>query len=416
MASYVPGDVEISSLVLEGRDFAENFTKIVTKEHIFAPFVKTLVDVSQYTGEMGNFDGTRESSVVFKTPDGLKRRYEKLLTNGLYDVAIDAAERARNFTTQFVSKHALINSATPNFQKAFKNKQISGVIEGILKDGLGVDLPINIDKTKGLHGSDDQPIILTQKSPLRHIDDLRRMAISDQNYDGFLLFSGIGSSGGEELNFKSIYDMLKKDVVAEITNLSNYEVNSDLGAPIMHNVIEMFMAAGPNQQGSFKKGAFSKNATRYDVNKAAFDVPKLVAGKARQMLGSATSLNPGQVSGFVNNPFNSMPGTYNVLLEDSRRPDSHRAETAPYTEALFADMMTSFFTIKIPGDTNLKIGDIIHYSGRENTDNFLNKDTQVYGKHIITGITNYIGPISDRPRFVTYLDLVNIQSYNGVIS
>lgn len=416
MASYVPGDVEISKVELEGRDFSQNFTSIITKEHIFSPFLKTHVNISQYTGEMGNFDGTQESSVVFNTPDGAKRRYAKMLTNGLFDVTMDDAGRSRNFTSQFLSKHAIINNATPNFQKSFKNKQISGVIESIVKDGLGLEIPFNIDKTKGLHGSDDQPIILTQKSPLRHLDDLRRMAISENNYDGFLLFSGIGKSGGEELNFKSIYDLIKQDPVGELLNLSSYEINSQLDSPLMHNIIEMFHAAGPNDQQTYKSGAFSKNATRYDINNATFDVPGLDAGKKRQKTGSDTSTNPGQVSGYVNDPYNGMPGTYNVLLEDSRRPDSHRAETAPYTESLFADMMSSFFTVKVPGNSNLKVGDIIQYNGRENTDGFLNKDTQVYGKHIITGITNYIGPITDRPRFVTYLDLVNIQSYNGVIS
>lgn len=416
MVSYVPGDVEIGSVELEGKDFSQNFTSLMTKEHIFAPFVKTFVNISQYTGEMSSFAGSAESSVVFNTPDGMKRRYSKLLTDGIYNVKIDGGQRSRGFTSELRSKHALINSATPNYQKSFKNKQISGVVEGIMKEGLGLEIPFNVDQTKGLHGSDDQPIILTQKSPLAHLDDLRRFAVSDTNYDGFLLFSGIGESGGEEMNFKSIYDMLKKDPVVELTNLSNYEINSDLDSPLMNNVIEAFMASGPNQQSTFKKGAFSKNSSRYDVNKASFDVPKLEAGQKRQQLGSDTSLNPGQVSGFVNDPYNGMPGTYNVLLEDSRRPDSHRAETAPYTEALFTDMMTGFFTVKIPGNSNLKIGDIVDYNGRENTDNFLNKDTQVYGKHIITGITHYVGPITDRPRYVTYLDLVNIQSYNGVIS
>ena len=416
MANHVPGDVEIGSLELEGKDFSQNFTRIITKEHLMSPFMKTKVDISQYTGEMSSFDGTQESSIVFNTPDGMKRRYSKMLTDGIYDVSIDQGQRSRNFTSEFRSKHALINGVTPNYQKSFKNKQISGVVEGILKEGLGLEIPFNIDKTKGLHGSDDQPIILTQKSPLAHLDDLRRFAISENNYDGFLLFSGIGGDGGEEMNFKSIYEMIKKDPVLELTNFSTYEMNSELDSPLMNNVIELFMASGPNNQSTFKKAAFSKNSTRYDINKASFDVPGLEAGKARQKLGSDTSLNPGQVSGFVNDPHNGMPGTYNVLLEDSRRPDSHRAETAPYTESLFADMMSNFFTAKIPGNSNLKLGDIIEYAGRENTENFLNKDTQVYGKHIITGITHYVGPITDRPRYVTYLDLVNIQSYNGVIS
>lgn len=416
MPSYVPGDVEISKVELEGRDFSQNFATIVTKEHIFSPFIKTTVDVSQYTGEMGNFDGTVESSIVFNTPDGMKRRYSKLLTDGINNVHIDDAGRSRNFMVQLLSKHALVNAATPNFQKSFKNKQISGVAEGILKEGLGLEIPFNIDKTKGLHGSDDQPIILTQKSPLRHLDDLRRMAISENNYDGFVLFSGIGGNGDEELNFLSIYELLKKDPVAVLTNLSNYEINSDLNAPIMHNIVEFYHAGGPTGTSSFKKGAFSHNALKFDINTTNFEVPGLKIGTERQKLGSETSTNPGQTGGFVLDPYNGMPGTRNVILEDSRRPDSHRAETAPYTEALFADMMSHFFTVKIPGDTNLKVGDIIDYQGREQTENFLNKDTQLYGKHLITGITNYIGPITDRPRFVTYLDLVNIQPYNGVIS
>lgn len=406
------GDFELGDLQIEGHDFSTNFVSMLFQEHLFSPFMRTHVRVNQYQGAQMYLDGTKESTISFNTPTMPKRKYV-MATDGIMDVKTDDNQRSRTFTVHLVSKHAIVNNSTPNYQKSFKNRAISDVIGSILKDGLGVSIPVNIDKTKGLQGSDNQPIILTQKSPLKHIDDLRRMAVSDQNYDGFLMFAGIGKSGGEELNFKSIYDMLQGSVVATLTHKTNFEMNQSLGMSMMNNVIEMWY---PKQTSAMAKTAsFSRGTTRYDINKAVGDAPRLQAGKARQQFGSHVSTNPGNVSGFVNDPYNKMPGTGNVILEDSRRPDSNRAMNAPYTEALFSDMMQNALTVKIPGHSGLHLGDIVDFDMRENTENFSNKDTKFSGKNMIAGISHYIGPAGDSPRYVTYLDLVNVQTANKMV-
>lgn len=411
-ANYNPGDVDISDLTLEGKNYLQNFVSLMIQEHIMSPMVKGSIEINQSEGAQAAFDGSQDSTITFRTPEGEKRRYS-LRTNSINNVTGDAAQRSRNFIVDLVSKHALINNATPNFQKSFKNQQISEIIGSILEEGLGLEIPFNISETRGLQGSDYQPMILTQKTPLQHIDDLRRMAISSQNYDGFMLFSGIGQSGREELNFKSIFEMIKGSSVANITNMSNFEMNDSLKS-MMNNAIEIWL---PEQTDALAKGStFSSGTTMFDMNTMTASVPELAVGSERQQLGSQTSMNPGQTSGFINEAFNGMPGTGNLILEDTRRPESGRAETAPYTEALMADIMQNSLTVKIPGNSNLKVGDIIDFDFRENTENFLNKDTKFYGKNLIAGLTHYIGPISDRPRYVTYLDLVNIQTYNGKIA
>lgn len=408
-----PGDVELGDIIIEDKDVSGNMISFMFQEHLFSPFVKGTIRLNQYEGMQNDFDGTKDSIITFNTPEGQKRKYT-VRVNNIGNVHTDENQRSRTFDLDLVSKHAINNNFTPNYQKSFKNKQISGVIEDILKDGLGLDIPINIDETKGLQGSNYQPIILTQKSPLRHVDDLRRMSISKQNYDGFLMYSGIGSSGKEEFNFKNIYNLLKNEVVATITNKTNFEVNQDINTSIMNNAIEIFY---PKQTSAMEKGIqYTSGTTKYDIQNAKVSVPELNYGKKRQELGSSTSLNPGKTSGFVEDPYNGMPYTGNLILEDSRRNDTMRAETAPYTESLFADMTQNFLTVKIPGNSNIKVGDIIDFEFRENTDSFNNKDTKFSGKNLVIGLTNYIGPITDTPRYVTYLDLVNIQTYNGKVS
>ena len=408
-----PGDVELGDIRIEGKDVSQHFVSMLFQEHLFSPMVRSHIRLNQYSGMQSDFDGSHESTISFGTPNGMRRNYA-LGTNSIGTVTTNGNDRARNFMVELVSKHALVNNSTPNYQKSFKNMQISSVIQSILKDGLGLSIPLNLSQTRGIQGSDYQPIILTQKSPLRHIDDLRRMAVSLQNNDGFLMFSGIGSSGGEEFNFKSLFDLLQNDVVAKLTNMTKFEMNSSVATTMMNNAIELFY---PKQTDALAKGAsFSDGTTMYDVNKASGNVPQTPTGPARQQAISSTSLNPGQVSGFVHNPYNGMPGTGNVVLEDSRRPDTRRAQTAAHTQALFADMMQNALTVKIPGNSNLKIGDIVDFDMREQTDSFANKDTKFSGKNLIAGISHYVGPVGDRPRYVTYVDLVNIQTVNGKVS
>jgi hypothetical protein len=412
--SFVPGDIELSEMTLEGEDFFQNFVGFSFQEHLFAPYVKGSVRVAQQQGAQEIFTGEKDSSIVFNTPNGEKRKYSLMRTNNIGNIKTDENQRTRWFDVEILSKHALINNATPNYQKSIKNKQISSVIESIAKEGLGLEIPFNIDKTKGLQGSDNQPLILTQRSPLKHLDELRRLAVSNDDYDGFLLFSGIGDSGGEELNFKSIHELLKKDPVVTLTNLTNFEIGSSMGGMTMENAIEVWM---PQQTDAMAKGAsFSQGTTKFDINTTKVSYPKYKYGADRQQYGSKTSTNPGKTSGFVNEPHNGLPGTYNVIVEDSRSPDTYRPETAAYTEALFQDMAQNFLTVKIPGNSNLKVGQIVDFDMREDTENNLNKDTKFSGKNLIIGMTHYVGPVSDRPRYVTYLDLVNVQTTNGKIS
>ena len=414
MANHNPGDVEFGDLDIEGTDVSQHFFSIVFKEHLLSPFVLGRVALNQYEGMAGNFDGSKKSSIVFGTPNGNKRRYDNMLVNNTSEMGIDDAQRSRNLMSELISKHAITSNFTPNFQKSFKNIQVSDMVNRVLSDGLGMEIPMNIDITKGLQGSDYQPIIMTQKSPLKHIEDLRRMAVSNENYDGFLTYSGIGESGGEEFFFKSVYDLIKGSSVGTLTNLSQYEMNSDLNSPLMNNVMEMYFN---NSSNAMDKGhGFSVGTSKFDMHTAVGSVPDLKYGKQRQEYGSSTSLNPGQTSGYVTDPYNGMPGTGNIILEDSRRPDTTRAATAPYTESLFTDMKQKFLTVKIPGNSNYKVGNIIDFEMRENTDMFVNKDVSYWGKNMIVGMTNYVGPIGDRPRYVTYLDLINIQTYNGQVS
>jgi hypothetical protein len=412
MPNFNPGDIIINKVMLEGKDYSQNMVNMVFHEHILSPMMKGFVQLSQYTGSQNNFDGSKPSNISFNTPSGQQITYN-LVTNGIKNV-LNMSDRARNFTVDLVSPHAIMNNATPNYQKSFKNKQISDVIRSILTEGLGMKIPMNITDTKGLHGSDNQSIILTQKSPLRHIEDLRKMAISNQNFDGFLMFAGIGASGKEEFNFQTIYDLIKGSVVAEITNLSHFEINSNVSNSIMNNVIEQWL---PQQTDAMAKGsAFSTGATMFDINKATAMIQQVTSGLARQKDISSTSLNPGKTSGFVTDPHNGLASTSNVVLEDSRRPSSSKATTGPYTQSLMADMMQNYMTIKIPGNSNLRLGQIVNYGYRENTDTFLNKDTKFYGKNMVTGITHYIGSLNDSPRYVTYIDTVNVQTYNGKIA
>lgn len=384
------------------------------QEHLFSPIVRSHIRLNQASGMQHNFDGSSDASISFNTPSGMRRTYSNLRTNQLSNITQDHNQRTRSFTLELLSKHGLVNNATPNYQKSFKNMQISSVIQSILKDGLGMDIPMNISTTRGLQGSDNQPMILTQKSPLNHIDDLRRMAVSMQNFDGFLMYSGIGSSGKEEFNFKSIYDLIKGSSVASLSNITKFELNSNIASSMMNNVIEMWY---PQQTSAMHKGSsFSDGTTMYDINKATGNVPQTSVGAARQRAIAGTSMNPGQVSGFVNEPHNGMPGTGNVVLEDSRRPDTHRSQTAAYTQALFSDMTQNALTIKLPGNSNLKVGDVVNFNMREQTEQFLNRDTKFSGKNLIVGITHYIGPIGDQPRYVTYLDIANIQTINKKVS
>lgn len=403
-----PGDVYISSLTIDGTDFKDKLLSLSVIEDIFSPMIMAEATVIQVQGDQTSFQFNENSKaqLSFNTPSGNKRNYD-LIVNEIKNPQMQENQTTRKFTIQMVSKHSATAASTLNYQKSIKNKTITDIVKLVGSEALKLGIPFNVSTTRGIQGGDNQPIILSQLNPFKHLQNLASMAAGTKNADAFMVYSSIGSSGGEEMNFKALSELLQQSPVATITNKTSYEINSTLNQSMINNIIDIKYP----KQNSVLDTLRSRQAiaTSYDRSSHAGTKLQTPTGSIRE--GSTPGLNNSTVA--YNNSGARLHSA--VVMKDGSRPPDYRAETSPYTQNILSNMQKGGVMVKIPGNSNIKVGDIINLELRENTDNFYNNDTRYYGKNIVTSINSFIGPLLDNPRYVSVLSLTNLKTADGSI-
>lgn len=406
-----PGDVEISSLTISGVDYKDKLLSLSVTEYIFSPIISASVTVIQMEGDQSNFKFNQGdvASISFNTPSGQKRNYE-LAVDRVNNPQMGENQRTRKFTIECVSKHGITSAATVNYQKSLKNQTISDYVKTVATEGLKLSIPINVDTTRGLQGSDTQPIILTQQNPLAHIDSFVNMAVGSKSGDAFLNFSSVGASGGEEFNFKSLLTMIEGSASETITNKTRFELNSGLSSSAFNNIIDIKY---PQQRSALDTAdTLNKGHSIYrtDGTGEIVQSPNGIGVQRRTATKGLGSGTPGE--GYTSS---NGKGGSSMILGDIARQDTYRQSENPLASSIIADMKNGGVVVRIPGNSNIKVGDIINLDLRENTENFLNNDTTYYGKNIVSAITSFIGPTIDNPRYVSILSVTNIKPANGSI-
>lgn len=408
MTNQNPGDVEIINLTIDGKDFKDKILSIMVTEHIFTPMLKATVTLIQTEGDQSTFKFNDSSSATlsFRTPSAQTRTYD-LIVNKVGNAESGESQRTRKFSVEMVSKHAAKAAATPNYQKAYKNQTIADYTKALVSE-LGIQ-NVDIGQTRGLQGGSPSegknPIITASNNPFAHLNNFKNMAVGMNQSDAMMMYSAIGANGQETFVFKPLTELLKGSGSETITNNTKFEINSQLTSTMWNNIIDKIY---PQQRSALDNEALNKSHTNYKFGTGQPIQSPL--GTSKQ--ASVPGLNSAASYGFQ--PINGK-GSSTVRLENPVNPPTYRGESQPNTEAILANMKTGGITLKIPGNSNIKVGDIVTLDLREDTDNFLNRDTRYNGKNIVNSVISFIGPPLDNPRYVTILNVTNIQPSNGTI-
>lgn len=395
-----PGDVNLGSVSIDGNDVSHMVAGMQFEESVFSPLSIGRIVLYQQHAIQQNLTGENAVDAVFSHPDGPLRRYSMAL-DAVRNQQPTMNQTARMLTLETVSLHAVKSMATA-FQGAFTGRPISSVVESVLRDGLGIDVPINVDATKGV-----LDVVLSEQSPIHLVNRLAQRAVSQtSDTDGFLFFSGIGGSGGEEISFRSIASLLEQETAHVIENLTATEARSSLSDLTWNNVIDYFV---PNQMRSMDAvQPFATEVAEYDIASGRYRV-----NSSRPDQRSFPSGNPGRgrtVAGWQ--PFAGRSRFRSVVIGDSTRPPTHLAEASAKTRALMSDLQQSFVRFRVPGNSGIRVGQVIDLRLRENTGGRAAPDSRLSGRSLVTGVTSYVGPSTNPLRYVTTVTASNIETTN----
>lgn len=401
-----PGSVEIGSITLPGvGDVSQYLISCTITESIDSPGVICNLDLQQQAEIMGGSTGGI-AKIRFNSESGKPRTYE-LAYNGFGQGSDSPNQRTKGISVELISEDMLKNQS--NYQKAHTNTKVSDMIESTLKNGLKTNKKINKDDTCGLRGTDNMSFCQPQQSPIEHVYQLaNRNAVGKNKDDTFMTWCAIGSSGKEEWNIKTLRGLTGQGPIASFKNTTMTERGATLGGGDPNTILEV-MRGRAEDRFCRAFGGYYKQPTNFDQQAVSGDRARNKTGNALrpviQKMGSRQR---------PDTPFGVPEGkarTDDIQWTDKRRDGDnlgYEADTAAAREAGRNNLGQASVTVKVPGNSNIIVGSMIDLDLRGSNETGPAKDSHQSGKHLVTGVTHYIGPVTDNPRYVTYITASNM--------
>lgn len=407
MTNRDPGSVEISSISLPGVGDVSNFLVSCTiTESIDSPGVICRLDVNQQQGLQGSIQGG-DAKIRFSSVDGKPRTYNLAFNN--FSSGTDSPnQKNKTQTIELVSNDMIKNYTNSNYQKAHKNTKVSDMIQTTLKNGLKTDKKINVSDTIGMRGTDNMTYVQTQRTPIEHVHRLSQYnAVGKNKDDSFMSWLAIGDSGKEEWNIKTLSELTKQGPVATYRNDTITERNKGLGGGDQFTIIEVMRGAG-TQTMSRAAGGHYEQPTKFNMTSVSGDRARNPIGDGMESKVAKMGPNsPGRSFG----QSDGKAATRRISWEDSRESGKNLGnvpDTSASRRSGVDNLNQGAVTVKVPGNSNISVGQMIQLDLRESNESGQNLDTDQSGKHLVTGVTHYIGPVTDNPRYVTYITCSNI--------
>jgi hypothetical protein len=405
MDDFRPGDIKIEQCLLKSKDGKREYDIRLQARHIdiyeslTQPFFYGEIILADGIGLLRGFPiiGEETLQFTFSTPS-LKSKELDLRVYNICDIADTDNKKLKIYTLKVCSPELLTN-ATKLISKRYKGN-ISDTVKKIVKDHLGSNKKVTVEKTKGI---DDH--LLSQVTPLQAIDKYRHRAVSAQ----YLSSSYVFYEDATGYNFVTLEKLIKEGKKKVADKVYFYDDNLDIEQAQVRfrDIIDMKELVDQNSLNKLQAGALKNVVKKYDlmtgeVKEVTFDSAqgdslfqptadklKNNSSKFKQEYGKTTSKN------------------FLVPFTSATNEEDHIGEKVGTLHAFVEKIAQNIVLILIYGDSTVKLGDII--ACNYTTSNALSKDKEVKTvsyNYLISKIRHQI-TISDRPIYLQSLELLN---------
>lgn len=392
-------NVSLKAMMIE-ISYYEDIFNCSTSGHIL---VKDSISLIESLGLCGNefiklvFKKSNKSSVQFFRYFRIYRVSERTLDN----------LGSETYTIHFCSEELFLSEQV-KISKSYKNKQISAIINDVLKNYLKIPQNrINVDASDGLYD-----IIIPYKKPFEAINWLINLA------------QPLGKEGADYLfyenqhgfNFVSLQKLFEKDIYSEYTfNPNNAgsldgvtELNRTFYSIKSYKFLDTFDSLYGVVTGAFANRVLVIDPLTREFRDVKFDYSKYfnstnklnkapVIGSIKNRLGKAPHENHDSVFKIVNSNYRQKFATY-LKDKPSEISNDIMAEIfVPFRTAQIALSTYSRIRLNLTGDPQLSVGQVIKVNLPSNVSEDGNyRENKEYtnpyssGKYIITSVRHII--------------------------
>lgn len=410
MPNKNPGDIEVRTLTVDGKDLKRYLVSFSVNESILTNTVVINITINQQEGLNLDLDSNGTAKLAFSTPDGKVKTYDNLKLDKIPAQVNSDSQKNKMMQLRLIPEDTLKNRANPGIQRSVVNKSVDKIVSSFLTNELGTKYKTNIEESKHLRGKPrKQPFVLGSKPIFGHVEDMRKEAVSTKDADEWLFNLHTDENGKLAYNFKPLSKYLENDSGITITNKPNGGINSFLGS-MWNNAIRVNYL---QDRDNFSRAAVSSVQTT-TVDHKTFGGTKnnIPTGKAREDKTNSSVGLGGNSRATLDTKF---PSTIPQHV-DSNEATPKKPLQSPNEAMTLADLTQGGVQVMIPLNTDISPGMVLDLDLSESNESKRAKHTTQSGKNIVIGTYIYCGPITDNPRSTMVLTCSNITPNKKAIS
>lgn len=359
-----PGDINIESITLMSEDRQRKYSLmqqvvgIDIWESILSPVIFAELVVADSIGLYQSFPiiGEEYVSIKFKTPSSDKAASYLFRVNKITDKQVTENNMMVTYRLQLVSAE-LMRNATRYVNRSY-NGNIHDIISSIIKEDLGTEKPINIDKTSGIEKG-----TITRMTPFSAIDFLRRRSVSNQfksssfvffeSRDGFffttlerLIQQGQKSIDSGHNDKEFFFDVIRNDSIKSVS-IRNI---------LAYNQVSFADTITKAAEGGIKNEVNSFDLITGDIKKVTYKDDGRANFKNMDNNGAPTN-----TSGFIRK-HGETTAVRKIVPISSDLPSTQRPEMVSLLTAFTQNVSQNITRVHVYGDSEIRIGDVIKCS------------------------------------------------------
>lgn len=290
--------------------------------------------------------------IAIRTPTRKTNTY-KFFVQKILNVRTNNNNTMKSYTLQCVTEDYLRN-ASILFSKRYKDLSYQDAVRQLIMSDLGSTKSLEVEKTKGKFD-----YVVNRVRPFQVIDLLTERAVSSDKKSSFFLFY----EDNEAYRFTTIERLIETRMAKAETFTFFYD-NTNLASPIekvinVRNILSYQVIEQGSAVDKVRRGSIRNQFREFDVYRGAYwQKQEYVNSSDHKSFVGVDGSSDMNSSGY-NRDQSRMPAISRMMVKDGTRPEMEHNKNLPYKRAYKDRFMQQGLRIRVYGDTNLFVGDVV---------------------------------------------------------
>jgi hypothetical protein len=297
--------------------------------------------------------GEEQIEVSFKTPSRKTIKY-KFFVESVQGMKTNDQSNLRSYMLRCCTKDHLLN-ATTVFTRRYKDMNYDAAVDTILKQDMGAEIPlITNESTKGKFD-----YAVNNMRPFQVIQLIKERAVSAENKSSIFVFY----QDNEGYHFQTVEKLIKDRKGGASGKSFSYDTGNraeDYGQVI--NVRNILSYETVSQGSAIKKvtqGAIRNQIRELDLHRGTYYDKEEYVNISDHTVFEKTDHNFDFNSADYNSFASKFPGITRMAIKDATRPEMEHNKNIHYQRAFRERMFQYSLRIRVYGDTQIRVGDIL---------------------------------------------------------